>query len=752
MVKHAFAVWLPSDISGIKNRKLEMVGQYGLQIVYGMAVQPRAYETAKRMKIYFSGWAILLCFVRARRHVNPMTDFALASAFSDLDILLAGTEALDTGYHTTVDRNHVRCEEPLLTISRRHSDHPVLWYWTCTLTFPTLFSFIRTPFKMLVAKILLASLGLELAGASVLLDANLAGINKRQVETATGCDNSADRTKWCYGLDVHTDGEVTAPIPTASATKTFNIEVSEQTLSPIGVNKPMLVINGTYPGPTIIADWGDTLVINVSNKMINNGTSMHWHGINQNGTNTEDGVNGVTECPIPPNSVRTYTFVATQFGTTWYHSHYSGQYGDGVVGTMIINGPAAQQYDEDLGTFPITDYYAESIYNVSTAALLSAGGPPVANAALFNGTMKVGSTGAYANVTVVANKTYRLRLINTSVDNGFKVSLDGHPFTVIQADFVPIKPYTANWIFVGIGQRYDVLITTSNTPTNYWFRAEIPGPMCGGNTLSPTGTGGKILAVLRYLSGTTTSSADPASTSSVVQDMICADEKNLSPLVAKPIDKTLFNFVQDKSDQLNVTNTKIPGASAGTTVNSWTINTEAIQVNWGKPTLEYAFEKNLTGLTQDSDLSVYTLDKPGAFYFWVIQNSGPVVHPIHLHGHDFYILGATNSTSTQFGPTQTFTGTPAQINSLNFENPMRRDVASLPGNGWLVIAFEANNPGAWLLHCHIAWHISQGLGVQFLENIDLMKEDLSKVDESCKAWDDWYATTSFKQLDSGLRV
>jgi hypothetical protein len=52
---------------------------------------------------------------------------------------------------------------------------------------------------------------------------------------------------------------------------------------------------------------------------------------------------------------------------------------------------------------------------------------------------------------------------------------------------------------------------------------------------------------------------------------------------------------------------------------------------------------------------------------------------------------------------------------LNFDNPPRRDTATLPASGWLVLAFPANNPGAWLMHCHIAWHISEGLGVQFLE-------------------------------------
>lgn len=134
-----------------------------------------------------------------------------------------------------------------------------------------------------------------------------------------------------------------------------------------------------------------------------------------------------------------YSFIATQHGTTWYHSHYSGQYGDGIVGAMIIHGPATANYDEDLGTYPITDYYAMNSYELGIASEPAA--PPTAHSALINGTMKVGTVGTYSTTTVQGSKRYRLRLINISLDNMFQVSLDGHDFEVIAADFVPIKPF-----------------------------------------------------------------------------------------------------------------------------------------------------------------------------------------------------------------------------------------------------------------------------------------------------------------------
>ena len=76
----------------------------------------------------------------------------------------------------------------------------------------------------------------------------------------------------------------------------------------------------------------------------------------------------------------------------------------------------------------------------------------------------------------------------------------------------------------------------------------------------------------------------------------------------------------------------------------------------------------------------------------------------------------------------------------------------LPAGGWLVIAFETNNPGAWLLHCHIAWHLGEGLSVQFLESASEIQStySLANIGPECEAWDEYYANAFYKQDDSGL--
>jgi FtsP/CotA-like multicopper oxidase with cupredoxin domain len=85
-----------------------------------------------------------------------------------------------------------------------------------------------------------------------------------------------------------------------------------------GGRRPVMLVNGVYPGPTVRAKWGDWIVVNVKNSLQHNGTGIHWHGLRQWNTSQHDGVPGITECPISPGTTRQYKFRATQFGTSWY--------------------------------------------------------------------------------------------------------------------------------------------------------------------------------------------------------------------------------------------------------------------------------------------------------------------------------------------------------------------------------------------------------------------------------------------------
>jgi hypothetical protein len=77
--------------------------------------------------------------------------------------------------------------------------------------------------------------------------------------------------------------------------------------------------------------------------------------------------------------------------------------------------------------------------------------------------------------------------------------------------------------------------------------------------------------------------------------------------------------------------------------------------------------------------------------------------------------------------------------------------------GYLVLAFELDNPGVWLMHCHIPFHISAGLGLQFLEDKDEIVDsigDLSGFDEGCNSWKPFQTTAwpnGFMNGDSLLK-
>jgi len=96
------------------------------------------------------------------------------------------------------------------------------------------------------------------------------------------------------------------------------------------------LLNGTFPGPWIRACWGDTIHLKVNvDPEFYQGVSVHAHGLRQWTKMHMDGVPGITQCPIAPNSSFEYVWPTTQYGSSWYHSHYSLQYPDGLQGPLV---------------------------------------------------------------------------------------------------------------------------------------------------------------------------------------------------------------------------------------------------------------------------------------------------------------------------------------------------------------------------------------------------------------------------------
>jgi hypothetical protein len=152
------------------------------------------------------------------------------------------------------------------------------------------------------------------------------------------CSKPEDRGCWLINdkggrFDINTDYESVAP---RGILRKYTLTVTNGSINGDGLafNEAKL-FNATYPGPWLQACWGDEVEITVFNRLPYNGTSIHWHGIRQNQTMHMDGVNGITQCPIAPNDKFVYKWNTTQYGSTWYHSHYSLQYADGMVGPIV---------------------------------------------------------------------------------------------------------------------------------------------------------------------------------------------------------------------------------------------------------------------------------------------------------------------------------------------------------------------------------------------------------------------------------
>lgn len=405
----------------------------------------------------------------------------------------------------------------------------------------------------------------------------------------------------------------------------------------------------------------------MTNYLQNNGTGIHFHGVRQLETNQMDGVSSITQCPIAPGSSYTYTFQATQYGTGWWHSHFQLQAWDGVAGGIIINGPATANYDVDLGTLMLSDWdhqtadqkYLEAHHYKTTTSLNG----------LINGTGVYNDGGSYFETSFESGKRYRVRVINAAADAQFKFSIDNHTAEVIAADFVPIVPYTTETVRIGEGQRYDLVFTANQTmhttEGTFWMRATIQ-LSCSQN-LNPD-----VLGIVRYGKGT----ADPSSTAwadNAVEDCSDEDMANLVPYVSiaasdSPMVNEQYDMTVDDTDLVY-----------------WTMGSSTFVSQWNYPTLLQISDNNDTWTDHQN---VYKVPNANEWVYWVIQATTSQRHPMHLHGHDFWVLAQGLGTYESGAVDLQLTDAP------------RRDTVQVLGHGYVVIAFKADNPGVSL--CHFA--------------------------------------------------
>ncbi|KAI4794009.1 putative multicopper oxidase, type 1, partial [Aureobasidium sp. EXF-8845] len=257
----------------------------------------------------------------------------------------------------------------------------------------------------------------------------------------------------------------------------YNWTLTETELNPDGVFRPMLLINDQFPGPLIEVNEHDTIRVTVNNQMTNS-TSIHWHGLYQNGTNSMDGTVGITGCPIAPQHSFTYEFqVQRQSGSYWYHAHQGNQASDGLVGPLIIHSrdeKQAQQiqYASDR-IIMLSDHYHD-LSGVLARKYLAPdmeNAEPVPDGALINGrairncndlphrrcdntTRNVG----FPTFNLESNRYHRLRIINVGAFAEFQFQIDEHELAVTEVDGTDVHPIKYHRLNINPAQRYSVVV------------------------------------------------------------------------------------------------------------------------------------------------------------------------------------------------------------------------------------------------------------------------------------------------------
>ncbi|MFH9793762.1 multicopper oxidase family protein [Streptomyces virginiae] len=360
------------------------------------------------------------------------------------------------------------------------------------------------------------------------------------------------------------------------------------------------------PGQEVRATAGGTLSLTLANNLPE-ATSMHWHGLALR--NDMDGVPGLTQRDIAPGGSFAYKFAVAHPGTYWFHPHTGVQQDRGLYAPLIVEDPKEPlSYDKEWVV--VLDDWIDGVDGATPDAVLaelrkgmsaqSAGGAHGRKYVHMGGESDVLGKDAGDVVyphylvngrvpedpsvfTARAGDRIRLRIVNAGGDTAFRIALGGHELTVTHTDGFPVEHTTTGSLLLGMGERYDVLVTAQDGVFPLTALAE--------------GKDGSALAVLRTGSGTApTAATRPA-------------ELQARPLTADSLraagEAVLAPREPDRTVQIRLTGSMT-------------------RYNW-------AFDG--TPYTPDQRHPV----KAGERVRLEFRNATPMWHPVHLHGHTFAV-------------------------------------------------------------------------------------------------------------------
>ncbi|KAK1778467.1 Cupredoxin [Copromyces sp. CBS 386.78] len=500
-----------------------------------------------------------------------------------------------------------------------------------------------------------------------------------------------------------------------AATVVYDFNVSWVAASPDGLAKRQVIgINKQWPPPRIDAQVGDRLIVNLLNSLGDQDTSLHFHGLFMNGSTHMDGSPMVTQCPIPPGATFTYNFTIDQPGTYWYHSHTQGQYPDGLRGPLIIHDPKTPfQYDEEL-VLTVSDWYHEPM-SVLQPRFMSkynpTGAEPIPNSALMNDTQNL-------TIPMIPERTYSFRMANIGAFAGQYIWIEGHNMTIVEMDGVYVHPTETSMIYLSAGQRCSFLVKAKReTSRNF--------PMIASMDTTPFDTTPPSLNpnATSYLVYNNTA---PLPTPSPLDSFTPLDDTHLHPR-----DNLGILPLPNQAITLNISMSNLASGANYAFFNNITYVAPLV------PTLYTVLSspnssRSSSELTLSANPQIYgTYTHPyilphNSIIQLVLNNLDTGRHPFHLHGHNFQVLHRS-------GPDEGPWSTSSNESSYNHKAPMRRDTLVVEPNGNAVLRFRADNPGVWLFHCHIEWHMISGLAVTFVEAPSILQRTLQAPEDHLSA-------------------
>ncbi|CAL5334759.1 unnamed protein product [Camellia sinensis] len=249
--------------------------------------------------------------------------------------------------------------------------------------------------------------------------------------------------------------------PANAALKKYDFNIQVKNVSRLCNAKPIVTVNGMFPGPSIYVREGDQVLVNVTNHAQYN-MSIHWHDLKQFRNGWADGPAYITQCPIKNGHSYVYNFTVTdQRGTLWWHAHILWLRAT-VYGAIVI-------MPKEGTPFPFPQPHRE------TNIILENGGIKMSKQLL----PKLISWACHHNppmlILSMENQDHFFRalrnIINAALNDKHFIAIAGHSMTVVEIDAVYTKPFTTKAILIVPGQTTNALVKADQSPKRYFMAA-----------------------------------------------------------------------------------------------------------------------------------------------------------------------------------------------------------------------------------------------------------------------------------------